>query len=267
MLGQIHMLKSGTSQTQRQMQIVIDNIANVSSPGFKRHRVEMESLFPNALASVLAEFQDPKVSLDKKRRFYLEFGQAVRMSEVEAEMKQGSFEFTNRRLDVAIEGKGFFQFRMPDGSLSYARAGNLNMDSEGNLTDTHGHPLEPAIQIPKNVTDISITQDGKVKAHFQDQPIPREVGEIQLAVFGNVKQLKSIGQNLYVQTDSSGEASIRSAGTPEAGVIRQGALELSNVNLVEEMMSMLMTQRTFEINVAGINSVSEMVKYSLDIPK
>lgn len=267
MLAQLHMAKSSTFAFQRKMQMVADNIANSTTVGFKGHNMQMESLFPNVFERVVSEFEDPNVPIGKKRRRYVEFGSGIRIAEITKDMRQGTIEITNRPLDLAIQGKGFFQFRMPDGSLSYGRAGNLHQDFEGNLMDPNGHPLEPPVRVPRNTSEIIIDESGRIFAQVNNEAIPREVGQLILANFQNEQGLKGIGQNLYIQTSASGEPIFQEPGSEAAGVIRQRALEFSNVSVIDELVKMLLTQRSFEVNIKSIKIADDMIKSSTEIPR
>jgi flagellar basal-body rod protein FlgG len=156
---------------------------------------------------------------------------------------------------------------MPDGSFSYGRAGNLHVDPEGNVMDPNGHPLEPAIRIPRNVTDVVVNEEGRVFVHTPSSSQPQEVGQIMLARFQNYSGLRDIGQNLYKDTDASGPPEVALPGKDGIGAVKQRALEFSNVNIVDELMNMLLTQRAFELITKTINSADAMLKIASDISK
>jgi flagellar basal-body rod protein FlgG len=170
-------------------------------------------------------------------------------------------------LDVAIEGKGMLQFRMPDGTTSYSRAGNLHMDAEGNILNPNGHPLEPSVQVPRNVTDLIINEEGRVFVQIEDNTELQEVGQIMLANFPNPEGLRDMGQNLWAETSASGESTLAVPGEDGVGEVKQRALEFSNVNIIEEMMQMLLCQRTFELVVKTISASDAMLKIASDISK
>ena len=167
MLSQLHMAKSALFSFQRKMQLITNNIANAETIAFKKKRTEMESLFPLVLERSFSEFEETVVGLGKRRKKFIEYGQGVRISAVTKDLTRGTLEITNQPLDMAIDGRGFLQFRMPDGSISYSRAGNLHQDQEGNVVNANGHPLEPAIRIPRNVTEVIINEEGRIFARVK----------------------------------------------------------------------------------------------------
>ncbi|MBG90278.1 MAG: flagellar basal body rod protein FlgG [Actinobacteria bacterium] len=267
MLSQLFMAKSAFFAFERKMQVVANNIMNAQTVGFKKRRMEMESIFPLILEKSYSEFEEASRGTGKKRKHYMEYGQGVRISDVTKDFSTGTIEMTNQPLDVAIQGKGFLQFRMPDGRIMYSRAGNLTMDQDGNIMDANGHPMEPALRMPRNVSEFIINEEGRVFVRVGEEVQPREVGQLMLAHFPNQKGLKDIGQNLFEETAASGQPETALPGRDGLGSIKQRALEFSNVNIVEEMMQMLMTQRTFELVVKTIGSADAMLKIASDINK
>lgn len=267
MLSQIHMAKSAMFAFQRKLQVVINNISNAQTVAFKKRRAEMESLFPLILQESLVESEDVPGASAGERKKYVEYGQGVRIADIRKDFTVGTVEITNQPLDMAIDGQGFFQFRMPDGTIAFSRAGNLHQDSEGNVVNANGQQLEPPFRIPQNTTDIIINDEGRVFVQTNNQPIPREIGQVTLANFTNPSGLKDIGQNLYKETVSSGTPVFERPGQNAAGHIRQRALEYSNVNVIEEMMVMLLTQRAYEVVVKSINTGDSMLKTGSDIGK
>lgn len=265
MISQIFMAKSAMFALQRQMQVITNNISNSQTIGFKRRRVEMESLFPLVLERSISEFDEVTTGAGRKRKKYIEYGQGVSIVGISKNFATGTIEVTNQQLDVAIQGKGLFQFRLPDGRFAYGRAGNFHMDSDGNLLNQDGHPLEPAIRIPRNVTEVIINEEGRVFARVNDEPQPTEVGQILLANFPNDDGLKDIGQTLFVETEASGEPTFEVPAKSGMGELKQRSLEFSNVNIIEEMMKMLITQRTFELIVKAMNSSDAMLKVASDL--
>ncbi len=267
MISQMHMAKSALFAFQRKLQVIVNNISNAQTVGYKRRGVEMESLFPLVLESVINEGDDSTVGNSNSRKRYVEYGQGVRIADIRKDMTPGSIEVTNQPLDMAIDGAGFFQFRMSDGQVAFGRAGNLHVDSEGNVVDPNGHPLEPAIRLPREFSEVIINDEGKVFIQTNGDPTPREVGQIMLAVFPNSGGLKDVGQNLYAQTAASGDPSFEIPGRQLAGAIKQRALEFSNVNVIEEMMAMVLCQRAFDVTIKAINSGDAMLKSGSDLGK
>lgn len=267
MISQLFMAKSAFFSFQRKMQVISNNIANAETIGYKKRRVEMESLFPLVLERAYSEFDETAGGPGAKRKKYMEYGQGVRMVDITKDFSSGTMEVTNQPFDFAIEGQGMFQFSMPDGSVAYSRAGNLHMDSQGRIMDPNGHLLIPNIQIPQNTTEVIVNEEGRVFVRSGNQDQSQEIGQILLARFQNPVGLKDAGQNLYRQTDASGPPQILAPGSVGAGFVKQRALEFSNVNVVDELMHMLLTQRAFEIIVKTINGADAMLKTASDITK
>ncbi len=267
MLSQLFMAKSAYFSYERKMQVIANNIANSQTVGFKKKRLEMESIFPLVLERAYSEFDEVSPGAGRKRKKYLEYGQGVRIVDISKDFTTGSIEMTNQQLDVAIEGQGFFQFLLPDGTYGYSRAGNLHMDAEGNVLNPNGHTLEPAITIPANTTEVIINEEGEIFAQTPDSVQPTEIGQIYLVKFPNAGGLKDIGQNLFRSTASSGDPEITIPGENGVGMVKQRALEFSNVNIIEEMMNMLLCQRTFELVNSTIKSADAMLKAASDIGK
>ncbi len=267
MINQLFMSKSALFAFQRKLQVISANIANSQTTGYKRRRADLESLFPIVFEGALTDSDETINSPDKKRKRYTEYGTGVRVADVSKDFTSGTVEITNQPLDLAIDGNGFLQFRLPDGTLAYSRAGNLHMSYDGTLVDSGGHPLEPPIQIPRNSTDIIINEEGRVFVQISGQTNPSEIGQILLANFPNPEGLRDFGQNLYAQTASSGDPTYDTPGLNGVGKIKQRALEFSNVNVIAEMMDMIVTQRSFELIVKTIQAGEAMLKASSDLGK
>ncbi len=267
MLSQLHQAKSTFANFQRKTQMIADNIANANTVGFKRHDMNMESLFPLVLDKLIADIEDPNISLSQKRRVYNEYGSAIAIADITTDFGQGGLETTNRPLDFAINGKGFFQFRLPDGRLGYGRAGNLHIDPDGTLVDPNGHPIEPAVRLPRDTQEVIVNREGTVFVRTGTETTPREIGQITLANVPRPDYLKAMGQNMWLATVESGEPVVDRPGQPGFGVINQRVLETSNVQLIEEMMNLLMSQRSFQMNKGAVDAGQEMVKQSMDIVK
>ncbi|NTW65643.1 MAG: flagellar basal-body rod protein FlgG, partial [Nitrospirae bacterium] len=173
---------------------------------------------------------------------------------------QGDFAQTGNSLDLVIEGNGFFQIMQPDGTVAYSRSGAFKLDSEGRVVNSDGYPLEPGITVPADTLSISIGSDGKLMVKQPGNNTPTEIGQIELARFINPGGLSSQGKNLYVNTAASGEATTGNPGTEGYGTISQGFIELSNVNVVEEMVNMIVSQRAYEINSKAVQASDEMLQ-------
>ena len=267
MISQLFMAKSAYFSFERKMQVIANNIANAQTVGYKKKRVEMESIFPLVLERAYTEFDEVSGGAGRKRKKYMEYGQGVRIVDVTKDFSTGTIEITNQQLDVAIQGSGFLQFSLPDGTYAYSRAGNLHMDSEGNILNSNGHPIEPAIAVPRNTTELIINEEGEVFAQASSSSEPTEIGQLYVVNFSNPGGLKDIGQNLFRETAASGSAELTIPGQNGAGSIQQRALEFSNVNIIEEMMQMLLCQRSFELVNSTIKSADSMLKQASDIGK
>ena len=248
--------KTGLDAQNTRMQVIAHNLANVNTTGFKRDRASFEDLLyqtvrqPGAASSQNSELPSG-----------LMLGTGVRIVATEKNFGQGSIEQTENPLDVAIQGRGFFQVLMPDGSISYTRDGSFEMDSEGQLVTSEGYLVEPAITIPEDTLSLTVGSDGTVSALVAGESTPQQVGTIELADFVNPLGLQPIGQNLFKETVSSGTAQTGTPGTDGMGTLVQGSLESSNVNVVEELVNMIETQRAYEMNSKAISTVDQMLGF------
>jgi flagellar basal-body rod protein FlgG len=267
MLSQLFMAKSPTGNFQRKIEMITDNLANLQTPGHKRREMHMESLFPLVLEKTLTDIQDPTIPLDVKKRAYFEYGTGIAIADINTDFSQGVLETTNRELDLAIKGKGFFQFRLADGALAYGRAGNLHLSPERDITDPNGHPLDPPIRIPDEAIEIIVNPAGQVYIKVKSDVRPRQIGQIILASVPRPNYLSSLGQNLFSATPESGELTTNNPTENGFGSISQKSLEVSNVNIVEEMMNMMMAQRAFSLDKSQIDTGNDLYKMSLDVLK
>ncbi len=267
-LDTFYVAGTGMSTFQNMMLTITNNVSNAQTTAYKKSEVEVESLFPKFLETAMEEFDSAYGvgDSDKKKR-KLEFGTGVRIVDVRKDFSAGTIEVTNKPLDLAIQGNGFLQFRMIDGSLAYSRDGSLRQDKEGNVVNLNGYPLEPAIKIPDGSTAISIDSVGRVFAQANNEISQREVGQIMLARFPNTEGLQSIGQNLYVETQSTGEPIQDVPGQNSLGSIAQYSLEFSNVNIIDEMMKMVIVQRAFELVTKAVSSGESMLRNVTDIAR
>ncbi|MFC1511524.1 flagellar basal-body rod protein FlgG [Candidatus Margulisiibacteriota bacterium] len=258
MFQPLYVAATGLSALEEEILNITDNLANAKTVAFKKGRTEMESLFyveksfRDMLYEAMAGLESQPVSV--------EYGTGVRVAATPRDFTQGSIETTNNPLDIAVSGEGFFQFRMPDGSTSYGRAGNLHLDNEGNLVDPNGRILEPQIIMPEGTTSVIIQQNGVVYAAVNNEGDYSEIGQIDLARFTNHAGLKSIGQNLYQATEASGEAILGTPGEEGFGYVNQYSLEQSNVDVISEMMRMVMVQRVFDTVTKAVQSYEGMLK-------
>lgn len=255
MIRSLWISKTGLEAQQTQMDVISNNLANVSTTGFKRSRAVFEDLLYQNLRQPGAQSsQQTQVPSG------LQIGTGVRPVATERIHTQGNLQQTGNKLDVAIQGNGFFQILMPDGATAYTRDGSFQVDSQGQIVTANGFVVQPAITIPANATSISIGQDGVVSVTQSGVPAPVQVGSMQLATFINASGLESMGQNLYLESGSSGTPSTNVPGTNGTGTLSQGYVETSNVNVVEELVNMIQTQRAYEINSKAITTSDQMLQ-------
>ncbi len=248
--------KTGLDAQQTRMAVVSNNLANVNTTGFKRGRAVFEDLFYQNIRQVGAQS-----SQDTQIPSGLSLGTGVRTVATDKLHTQGNMIQTGNSLDVAIEGRGFFQILQPDGTLAYSRDGNFKVDSQGQIVTSNGYVLQPAITVPENALSITIGIDGVVSATTPGAAAPVQLGNIQLADFVNPTGLQPVGKNLYVESAASGAASTATPGLNGVGTVLQGALESSNINVVEELVNMIETQRAYEMNSKVISATDRMLQY------
>jgi flagellar basal-body rod protein FlgG len=255
MIRSLWISKTGLDAQQTQMDVTANNLANVSTNGFKRSRAVFEDLLYQTLRQPGAQS-----SQQTQLPSGLQLGTGVRPVSSERIYTQGNLQQTNNPLDVAIQGNGFFQVLMPDGSTAYTRAGSLQLDAQGQLVTSSGFPVQPAITIPANTLSITISRDGIISAQRAGQTASTQLGTLQLVGFVNPAGLQSMGENLYIETASSGTPSVNAPGTNGMGLVAQGYVETSNVNVVEELVGMIQTQRAYEINSKAIQASDQMLQ-------
>lgn len=250
---------TGMDAMQTKLDVIANNLANVNTTAFKTDRANFEDLFYRN--EVLPGMLDPNGGITPTG---IHIGLGVRVQSVQTEFQQGSFIQTDRPLDLAIEGRGFFMVNDPiSQQIVYTRAGNFSIDANGQMvvgSATMGRVLEPTISIPNDATGISIGADGQVFAQQAGNQNLVQLGQIQLADFINPEGLLKLGENLYSETDASGPANITNPGLDGVGVIRQNALEASNVEPVRELIDLITTQRSFELNSQVIQASDQMLQ-------
>jgi len=255
MIRSLWISKTGLDAQQTQLDVIANNLANVSTNGFKRARAVFEDLLYQTYRPAGAQSsQQTQVPVG------LQLGTGVRPVSTARIHTQGNLQQTGNSLDLAIQGPGFFQIQQPDGTTAYTRDGSFHVDSQGQVVNSNGFALQPAITIPANATQITIGQDGTVSVLQPGQTAPTQVGTIQLAGFVNAAGLQSIGQNLYLETAASGAPTTNTPGTNGAGLLNQGYVETSNVNVVEELVNMIATQRAYELNSKAIQTSDQMLQ-------
>jgi flagellar basal-body rod protein FlgG len=247
--------KTGLDAQQTQMDVIANNLANVGTNGFKRSRAVFEDLLYQTLRQPGAQS-----SQQTQLPSGLQLGTGVRPVTTERIFTQGNLQQTGNSKDVAIQGQGFFQVLRPDGSTAYTRDGSFQTDFQGQLVTSSGYFIQPAIAIPPNSQSITIGRDGTVSVTTPESTVPVQVGTVQVATFINPAGLQSVGENLYIETASSGTPNITNPGADGAGVLNQGYVETSNVNVVEELVNMIQTQRAYEINSKSVQTSDQMLQ-------
>ena len=254
MIRSLSIAKTGLDAQQTQLDVVANNLANVGTTGFKRSRAVFEDLMYQNLRQSGGQTSD-----QTRMPSGLQLGTGVRIVATERIHTQGNPTKTENTKDVAINGNGFFQVLMPDGTTAYTRDGSFQADQNGQLVTASGFPIQPAITLPENTISMTIGRDGTVSVVQAGNTASVQVGQIQLATFLNSTGLQSNGENLYVETDASGGANQTAPGQNGAGILNQGYVESSNVNVVEELVNMIQTQRAYEINSKVVKTSDEML--------
>lgn len=255
MIRSLYVAKTGLEAQQTQLDVVSNNLANVGTTGFKKSRAVFEDLMYQNLRQVGGQTSD-----QTRLPSGLQVGTGVRVVATERMHSQGNMTKTDNPKDVAINGAGFFQVLMPDGTTSYTRDGSFQTDRDGQLVTASGFTIQPAITIPQNATSLTVGRDGIVSVTQAGSTATVQVGQLQLATFLNPAGLQSLGENLYNETDSSGAPNLVNPGVDGAGILSQGYTEASNVNVVEELVNMIATQRAYEINSKSIQTSDQMLQ-------
>ena len=248
--------KTGLDAQNTRMAVISNNLANVNTTGFKKGRAAFQDLVYQNLRQVGAQS-----SQNTQYPTGLTLGTGVRIVATEKVYEQGSLQQTNNNMDLAITGRGFFQVTLPDGTLAYTSDGSFKLSGQGNLVTSNGFALSPAITIPANAQTVTIGTDGTVSVTVPGTPTPTQVGQIQLADFINPSGLQPRGDNLLIESVSSGAPQVGTPGTNGLGATQQGSLETSNVNTVEELVSMIETQRGYEMNSKAIATIDQMLQF------
>lgn len=255
MMRSLYTAATGMDAQQTKMDTIANNLANANTTGFKRTRADFEDLLSETIRSPQAATPQGGAAPTP-----LQVGLGVRTSGTTRSFSQGDFVETGNPMDIAIEGGGFFRVTRPNGEYAYTRAGNFKVDAEGRLVTQRGELVEPRIQVPQNATSVTVSPDGQVTAAIPNETRPQELGQLELSTFVNPAGLEAIGGNLYVETISSGTPSFTRPGENGTGTITQGFLESSNVKAVEEMVAMISTQRSYELNSKVIQTADQMLQ-------
>ncbi|MFW5985972.1 MAG: flagellar basal-body rod protein FlgG [Halanaerobiales bacterium] len=255
MIGGLWTAATGMDSQQTNIDVISNNLSNVNTTGYKKSRVNFQDMMyqrlkrpgtPNAQGAQLP--------------VGVEIGHGSKVSTTQKMFAKGSVQNTGNPLDLLIEGDGFFQVLRPDGTMAYTRDGSLKQDSDGRIVTSDGYPIQPEIFIPQDATEISITSDGTVTVQVAGAEEPQQLGQIELARFSNPAGLNSAGRNLFEPTVASGEAMVNTPGAAGYGTIVQRFLEMSNVQVVEEMVNMIAAQRAYEVNSKTIQASDEMLQ-------
>ena len=252
----MHIARTGLDAQDMRMRVISNNLANVNTTGFKKDRASFSTLAYQTVTAAGAQS-----TAESRYATGLNLGTGVRIQGTARIDTAGSMQTTGNSLDLALDGEGYFQVQMPGGTLGYTRAGNFSRSAEGLLVTSDGYQVQPGITVPQGATGITIGTDGTVSATVTGQTEPQSLGQIQVATFPNAAGLQSKGDNYLLETAASGAANVGVAGQDGRGNVRQGELEASNVNTVEELVDMIECQRAYEVNSKMISASDDMLKY------
>lgn len=247
---------TGLTAAQTNVETISQNLANSTTTGFKAERPEFQDLIYQDLRRAGNNSTDQGTILPVG----IQVGLGVKTGAISRDTGQGSLKATENAFDVSIQGKGYFQITLPDGSTAYSRDGSFKLSADGTIVTSGGFVVQPAITVPNNAVSVSINQSGEVEATLQGQLTPTQLGQIQLASFVNPNGLEALGDNLFVETAASGSALTNNPGTEGMGTVLQGYLENSNVNPVTEITSLIVAQRAYEMNTKVLTAVDKMLQ-------
>ncbi|MGY8871105.1 MAG: flagellar basal-body rod protein FlgG [Pseudomonadales bacterium] len=256
MHGALFVAKTGLSAQDTQLKVISNNLANVSTVGFKKDRAVFEDLLYQVQRQPGADSSE-----GTQLPTGLQLGNGVRVVGTQKLFQTGEMQVSEEPFDVAINGRGFFQVTMPSGELGYTRNGQFHVNSDNELVTTEGYLVDPAITLPAEVQTFTVGVDGTVTAVVAGSATPVQLAQLEIADFVNPAGLQAIGQNLFIETAASGAPQVAVPGEAGTGILRQGMLEGSNVNSVEELVNMITTQRAYEINSKVISTADEMLSY------
>ena len=262
MMRALYIAATGMEAQQLNIDVISNNLANVNTTGFKKSRGDFQDLLYQTIkmagSSSGGGTQVPSG---------IQIGSGVRPASVQKLFTQGDFQNTQNPLDLAIEGDGFFQVTMPDGVTAYTRSGAFKKDSTGRMVTSDGYPVEPSINLPSDAVSITVSASGIISVLQAGNPIPTDVGTLQLIKFSNPTGLNALGRNLFLPTAASGEAITGTPGEAGFGTLAQGFLEASNVNIAEELVNMIIGQRAYEINSKAMQSADEMMRTANEVKR
>lgn len=256
MHGALFVAKTGLTAQDTSLKVISNNLANVATVGFKKDRAVFEDLLYQIRRQPGAQSSEESTLPSG-----LQVGSGVKTVGTQKLFSTGDMEITDQTFDLAINGRGFFQVVMPNGDIGYTRNGQMHLNADNELVTAEGFLIEPAITLPAEVVNFSVSVDGVVSVQVAGNAEPVEIGQLQLADFVNPAGLQAIGQNLFIETGASGAPAINNPGVAGTGILKQGALETSNVNAVEELVSMITTQRAYEMNSKVISTADEMLSF------
>ncbi len=255
MIRSMHAAASGMEAMQTHIDVIANNMANVNTVGFKKARAEFQDLLYQEVRTPSAGREQGNAG----RPAGVEIGMGTRLIATQKMFETGDRKQTQNQLDLAIEGQGFFRVRMQDSSFAYTRAGDFKLTAKGEIVTSQGQSLEPPVFVPPETTQVTVEDDGTIKALQPGEVEPVEVGRLELAQFVNPTGLKSLGGGLFAETEASGRALLGAPGEDGMGIVAQGMLEGSNVEVVEEMIDLIAAQRAYEINSRVIRAADEML--------
>ncbi len=254
MMNSLWIAKTGMTAQQTQLDVISHNLANVSTTGFKRNNAVFEDLVYQNLRQVGAQTDE-----QNQLPTGLHLGLGVNVVATSRKFTQGSLQQTDNNLDVAIDGKGFLEVTMPDGTTAYTRDGSFKLDSQGRVVTSNGLPVAPGLTVPPDTKNISIAQDGAVSVTVAGNAAPQQIGQLTMSSFINPAGLEPVGQNLFKESAASGAPQQGQPGTNGLGIIKQGFVENSNVNVVEELINMIQTQRAYDLNSKAVQTSDQML--------
>ncbi|WP_313316195.1 flagellar basal-body rod protein FlgG [Pulveribacter sp.] len=254
MMNSLWIAKTGMTAQQTQLDVISHNLSNVSTTGYKRNNAVFQDLIYQNLRQVGAQTTE-----ENQLPTGLHLGLGVNVVATSRNFTQGSLQQSGNSLDVAIDGNGFFEVQLPDGTTGYTRDGSFKLDSQGRVVTSAGLPIQPGVTVPADAKSISISESGLVSVTVAGNPTPQQVGQLTMSSFVNSAGLEPVGQNLYRESAASGAPQQAEPGTNGLGIIKQGFLENSNVNVVEELVNMIQTQRAYEMNSKAIQTSDQML--------